>query len=135
MADPEPDPVEPLPVPVVPPVVPEPVEPPVVPELVEESVPVEPSVDPSVLESVEESVPVGRVESVPSLDRGCGVLGVWNHSTVECPAAVILIGRRRMIYRATALRDQHDDAGPVTAGEQAGYQRDDNGGALSMPVH
>ena len=69
LADPEPDPVEPLPV--VPPVVPEPVEPPVVPELVEESVPVEPSVDPLVLESVEESVPVEPdvLESVPSLDE------------------------------------------------------------------
>ena len=34
------------------------------------------------------------------------------------------------MVRATALRDQHDDAGGYRHGEQAGYQRDDNGGAL-----
>ena len=33
------------------------------------------------------------------------------------------------MVRATALRDQHDDAGGYCHGEQAGYQRDDNGGA------
>lgn len=33
---------------------------------------------------------------------------------------------------ATALRDQHDDAGGYCHGEQARYQRDDNGGALRI---
>ena len=36
------------------------------------------------------------------------------------------------MVRATALRDQHDDAGGYCHGEQAGYQRDDNGGALRI---
>ena len=34
------------------------------------------------------------------------------------------------MVRATALRDQHDDAGGYCPGEQAGDQRDDYGGAL-----
>ena len=36
------------------------------------------------------------------------------------------------MVRATALRDQHDDAGGHCHGEQARYQRDDNGGAFRI---